>query len=116
MDSKQLSHLEARLREMRDAITGLDTIRRDGSAVVELDQSRTGRLSRMDALQMQAMASAGRERAATELRRIDAALARIRAGNFGACVECGEPIAAARLNAQPAVALCLACAESREQR
>jgi DnaK suppressor protein len=101
---------------MREAIASLETVRRAGSAVVELDQSRTGRLSRMDALQRQAMANAGRERAATELRRIDAALARIRGGTFGECVECSESIAAARLDAHPSVALCLPCAQSRERR
>ena len=96
-------------------IASLEGVRRDDSAIVELDQSRTGRLSRMDALQMQAMAHAGRHRAATELRRIDAALARVRAGTFGDCVECSEPIAAARLAAHPAVALCMACAQERER-
>jgi DnaK suppressor protein len=116
VEPNQVRHYEGLLHQMREAIASLESVRRAGSAVVELDQSRTGRLSRMDALQMQAMANAGRDRAATELRRIDAALARIRAGNFGACVECGEPIATARLDAHPAVALCLACAESREQR
>ncbi len=68
----------------------------------------------MDALQLQAMANAGRERAAIELRRIDAALARIRGGTYGQCAGCGEPIAAERLDAHPAVALCLSCAEARE--
>lgn len=102
--------------EMRAAITDLEAQREAGSAVVELDQTRTGRLSRMDALQLQAMASAGRERAAAELRRIDAALARIRNGAFGPCAGCGEPIAAERLKAHPAVALCVSCAEARERR
>lgn len=108
--------LERRLREMRAAIASLEGVRRDGSAIVELDQARTGRLSRMDALQLQAMASAGRERAAQELRRIDAALARIEAGTYGDCIDCEEPIEPARLEVQPAATLCLPCATAREQR
>lgn len=116
MKSEELRACKERLLQMREAIRSLDDVRRAGSAVVELDQTRTGRLSRMDALQLQAMASAGRERARLELRRIDAALHRIREGTFGTCVECAEPIAVARLQAQPAAALCLACAEAREQR
>lgn len=115
-NNDRLRELEARLREMREAVTSLGAVRREGSAVVELDQTRTGRLSRMDALQLQAMANAGRERAALELRRIDAALRRIEEGTYGECVVCAEPIAPARLQAQPAVTLCLACAEEREQR
>jgi RNA polymerase-binding transcription factor DksA len=55
----------------------------------------------MDALQQQVMANAGRERAATELRGIDGALARIRNGTFGECAratkrETGAAVAASR--------------------
>jgi DnaK suppressor protein len=114
VDNDELRRHEVRLRQMREAITSLEGVRAAGTAVVELDQARTGRLSRMDALQLQAMANAGRDRAALELRRIDAALERIRLGTFGECVDCGEPIAAGRIAAQPAVALCLACAQARE--
>ena len=115
MDPERRRELEARLREMREAIRSLDAVRREGSAVVELDQARTGRLSRMDALALQAMANAGRERAARELKRIDAALRRIEEGTYGTCAACGERIAPARLEAQPAVTLCLPCAEERER-
>jgi DnaK suppressor protein len=116
MDAIELKEYERRLRELRLVLTDLESSRREASAVVELDQARTGRLSRMDALQLQAMANAGRERAAVELRRIDAALERIRTGTFGDCVECGEPIVKARLASQPAIALCVDCAQARERR
>jgi DnaK suppressor protein len=42
--------------------------------------------------------------------RLRAALARIETGDFGYCTECGEAIAAARLEFDPALALCIACA------
>ena len=45
-----------------------------------------------------------------ELRQIDAALARVAAGTYGACVKCGSEIAAARLELLPAAPLCAACA------
>ncbi len=45
-----------------------------------------------------------------EVRRIDAALARIEAGTYGLCLDCGEPIAEARLIAVPDAALCRNCA------
>lgn len=112
----QITALEERLLQMRAAITSLEDVRKAGSAVVELDQTRSGRLSRMDALQLQAMANAGRDRAALELRRIDAALARIQAGTYGECFDCAEPIEAGRLTASPAATLCLSCATAREQR
>lgn len=45
-----------------------------------------------------------------ELRRIDAALARIEDGSYGVCVKCGEDIAPARLEALPDTPLCVNCA------
>lgn len=110
-----LRAFEARLTDKREAIVALEEARRDSSAVVELDQTRTGRLSRMDAMQLQAMARAGDARARTELHRIDAALRRIATGEFGYCLDCSDEIAGARLEADPAATLCLACAEAREQ-
>ena len=84
------------------------------SSTVELDQARTGRISRMDALQQQEMARAGQVRAETELSRIHAALARIEDGSFGECTVCGEEIQEGRLQANPAVTLCIGCAEKKE--
>ncbi len=43
------------------------------------------------------------------LEEVEAALVRIRNGSYGVCVDCGEPIAAARLDAQPAAARCIDC-------
>lgn len=45
-----------------------------------------------------------------ELKRIDAALARIAEGTYGDCLKCGEPIAKARLTLLPEAALCKTCA------
>jgi DnaK suppressor protein len=64
----------------------------------------------MDAMQVQAMALETSRRRGAELRRIAAALARMEAGDFGNCVECGEEIAARRLDLDPAAPLCIACA------
>lgn len=114
MNPEKREYFKNRLLTMRDAIQSLDSVRRSGSDVVELDQTRTGRLSRMDAMQMQAMAKTGRQRAELELRRIDAALARIDNGVFGDCAACEEPISEGRLEANPANLLCLSCASARE--
>ena len=81
---------------------------------VKLDQSRVGRLSRMDALQAQAMANASARHREHELRRIAAALRRLDAGEYGDCDECGEAIARARLLVDPAASLCVTCAEIQE--
>lgn len=77
---------------------------------VELDQTRVGRLSRMDALQGQAMAKATEQRRQAALAAVDAALARLENGDYGYCVKCDEEIEPKRLEYDPATALCLACA------
>lgn len=77
---------------------------------VTLDQQSVGRLSRMDALQGQAMAQAAEQRRATEMARIDAALKRLDDGSYGECLRCGEEIAERRLEIDPAATLCVDCA------
>ncbi len=104
-----------RLLAMREAIEAVAESRADASEVVELDQARTGRLTRMDALQLQAMAKAGQARARVELARIDAALRRLDDGRYGDCLDCDEPIAAARLEANPTATRCVDCESAREQ-
>ncbi len=50
-----------------------------------------------------------RDRATSHLALVDAALARLDAGTFGACLRCGKPIAAARVEALPWAAYCIDC-------
>nr|WP_246455626.1 TraR/DksA C4-type zinc finger protein [Sulfitobacter aestuariivivens] len=76
---------------------------------VELDQQAVGRLSRMDALQNQAMAQAQVRRRQAERQKVRAALLRIEEGEYGFCTDCGEEIAAERRAADPAIARCLDC-------
>lgn len=77
---------------------------------VELDQQSVGRLSRMDALQVQAMAQAVESGRRARLQRIDAALKRLEDGGYGACTDCGEDIPAKRLAIDPTITRCVICA------
>ena len=81
-----------------------------GADAVELDQQRVGRLSRMDALQGQAMALAAMRRRQLELRRIAAALQRLDEDAYGYCVRCGDEIGCRRLELDPTVPTCIQCA------
>ncbi|RVT85445.1 TraR/DksA family transcriptional regulator [Rhodobacteraceae bacterium CCMM004] len=99
-----------RLRARSAALVAETNGGRGATATVALDQQAVGRLSRMDALQQQAMAQAAQRNRAAELGRIDAALARIAANAFGYCVDCGDEIAAARLDRDPSAPKCLSCA------
>ena len=55
------------------------------------------------------------EREVDELALIDAALARIEAGTYGECTDCGIDIPAQRLQASPEVSRCIPCQEKVEQ-
>jgi DnaK suppressor protein len=77
---------------------------------VELDQTRVGRLSRMDALQNQAMSLEADRRRKAELLRIEASLKRIAEGDYGYCLACGEQIPLRRLELDPTLPTCIGCA------
>ena len=98
--------LEARRSELKN----LRETSGDARAVVELDQQSVGRLSRMDALQGQAMALEQDRRREQELARVDAALIRLESGDYGYCIACDEPIAEKRLRLDPAIPTCVDCA------
>lgn len=94
----------------REELSGLADSSQEARAPVELDQQAVGRLSRMDALQGQAMALETERRRAAELQRIEAALARIDSGDFGYCVSCDEEISLKRLELDPSNPICVDCA------
>ena len=50
-----------------------------------------------------------------EIAAINAALQRISDGSYGECMDCGTPIAEARLNAAPEAARCIQCQEKLEK-
>lgn len=86
----------------------------EAEQTVELDQTRVGRLSRMDAMQAQAMSKETGRRRRQKLLQIEAALRRIEEDDYGYCQECGEDIAPARLEVDPTVLLCISCASAKE--
>ncbi|WP_045319032.1 MULTISPECIES: TraR/DksA family transcriptional regulator [Brevundimonas] len=107
MDAQQVKD---RLLALRAELTELSEGAADSRKAVELDQQSVGRLSRQDALQQQAMATAADAQRALEIRRIDAALQRLEEGEYGWCADCGEAIAPRRLDLDPCAAVCIDCA------
>jgi DnaK suppressor protein len=109
-----IEHFRARLLTRRNELTGLAASEEEAAERVEVDQQRIGRLSRMDAMRAQAMAEETNRRRKWELKRIEAALDKIAAGDYGDCDQCGEPIAVGRLEFDPAAELCIDCAQQAE--
>jgi len=109
MDTKKFRR---RLLALRDEVTADSASTAAERRPVTLDQTAVGRLSRMDALQNQAMALESERRREVEQLRIKAALKRLDEGEFGYCSVCGEEIAPKRLEHDPTAANCIDCARN----
>ena len=82
---------------------------KDQAEPVDLDEP-IGRLSRMDAIQMQQMAKAGLSREQQRLVLVRYALRLMDTEDFGNCQACKLPIGIDRLRFQPEILLCVRCA------
>lgn len=103
--------LVARLEALRTASERSAESRRP----VQLDQASVGRLSRIDAMQMQAMALATERNRHVKARRIEATIRRIDDGDYGYCVACREEIGPRRLAADPTIPACIRCASGTDR-
>ena len=115
MADVDIAGMRKKLLELREDLESLAATSEHSSKVVELDQSRVGRLSRMDAMQAQAMAQASGRRREVMLQKIAAALRRMDDDEYGFCQGCDEPINPKRLDLDPTAVLCVACAEKAER-
>lgn len=102
----------ARLVERRNELKSLSKMSAHSREAVSLDQQSVGRLSRMDAMQQQAMAQATERNRAAELARIERAIRLLDEGEYGYCVSCGEEIVDKRLEVDPTAIVCTRCASS----
>lgn len=114
LSDKELTRIKSVLLTRKQVLVKVDETGDEAGKVVELDQARVGRLSRMDALQAQAMSLETGRRRKQFVVRIDAAIERIEKGEYGDCFECAEPINPKRLAADPTATLCINCAEALE--
>ena len=99
------------LIKQKTELSSVADIGDESSSVVELDQSRVGRLSRMDAMQLQAMSKEVKQRREITLQKIEQSLKRIDNNEYGICVKCGEEISEQRLKADPSTPICIICAQ-----
>ena len=91
-----------------------DLIRENGfgsgaQRIVELDQQSIGRLSRMDALQSQAMAKAQQRRREGQRQALIQTLCRTKEDEFGDCIDFGGKVDVARLRANTTITCCMSC-------
>ena len=111
-----LKYFRKRLEGRLADIAAEQVRQKEETAPKELDQARVGRLSRMDAMQQQAMSQAVARLTDQERQRIQSALGRMESGDYGFCVICDEEIAEGRLRFDPSVLNCISCAEEADNR
>lgn len=98
-----------RLNALKTETVALSKRSHENRQAVQLDQQSVGRLSRMDAMQQQAMAQAQERNRAVMLVRIDQAFKLIEQDEYGYCLSCGDEIAEKRLEIDPTATQCVAC-------
>jgi len=114
LKTSQLVELKNHLDELQQQLEALLNFDEAAAETVELDQSKVGRLSRVDALQQQAMTQANSEVHKQQLVRVHRALHRIAEGDYGYCEECGGKVPFARLQVQPESGFCVTCLQALE--
>ena len=114
LNKKQIDRFKKQLLALKQSLIADNALGDESRAIVELDQSSVGRLSRMDAMQGQAMAQESERRRHQKLEQIDNTLSHIDNNVFGHCIECDEEIAIKRLEFDPTSSLCIVCASLKE--
>ncbi|MDG2278118.1 MAG: TraR/DksA family transcriptional regulator [Pseudomonadales bacterium] len=99
---------EKLLTERAAIVTALET---NDHKPVELDQTAVGRLTRMDAMQAQALAQNVRRRRQQRVMAIAKALLRIDEDEYGYCLSCADTMDPKRLEIDATAEYCVACAE-----
>jgi len=110
-----LALFKLRLEELKKEVMGLMNLVDAAVKPVELDQNKVGRLSRVDALQGQAMAQASAARQQALLSAVERALLRIESGEYGRCLDCDGFVAVPRLTIDPTAEMCIDCAQASER-
>lgn len=100
------------LEQMESELDAVAETGQAAAAAVELDQSKVGRLSRMDALQSQAIAQATERQRQAQRLLIKRAKQKLIDGTYGDCEKCGEPIKPKRLEVSPVATSCIDCADA----
>ena len=112
---EQIRELEERLIELAHELDALISQSKQRAKPVTLDQSKVGRLSRMDAMQGQALAVAGLSRVLAQQSEIQRKLRLLNSTEFGLCEECNQLIPFQRIFLNPLANYCVGC-QSRLER
>jgi DnaK suppressor protein len=108
--NKKYEAIEKALIEQRDELRRRLS---DRMSEVHIDREPDDEAALASDSSTKEMAVATLERERRTLAEIEAALLRMKKGEYGMCASCGEPIPEARLKALPWARVCVKCAERR---
>lgn len=100
-----------KLTVMQDEIRAISESAAQDLKPMALDHTSAGRVSRVDAMQLQQMSQEAARRRQQLLVKIEGALRRIESERFGLCFLCGIEIDLRRLSADPTITRCRDCVE-----
>jgi DnaK suppressor protein len=111
MNTPEIEQLRQTLLSLRAELLKLEESLKEADQPVELDQDSMGHLSRRDAMQAQQKAEEGGRQRKRQLQKIEGALRRIEAGEYGRCFVCEEELDALCLSEDPTTTRCENCIE-----
>jgi DnaK suppressor protein len=111
MNESEIEQCRQKLLSLRAEILDIEESSKEATPPVELDQAGIGGLSRRDAMQAQLAAQEGARLRKRQLQKIDGALRRIEAGEYGNCFICEEELDVAGLSDDPTTTRCINCVE-----
>lgn len=115
MDPLEAARIRQTIEKRLDVLRGEITDKLGDAAAVSAGLDHTSDSGDMSvAIDTASADFADARRDIEEYRTGRAALARLDAGEYGSCIDCGTTIPAARLQAQPFALRCIACQERRE--
>lgn len=109
--SELLNDFASLMRQELEELAAQSATSAQSRQPVELDQQSVGRISRVDAMQVQALAQTVEKRRQARVALLHRALRKIETGEYGVCEGCEEDIAEGRLRVDPAARHCVRCAE-----
>ncbi|PCH60571.1 MAG: molecular chaperone DnaK [SAR86 cluster bacterium] len=114
LSTQQIEHLRLLMLSIKDKLEEQLNANLQATAIVKLDQSSVGRVSRIDAIQQQHMAVSTRGKTKQRLGKILLTLQTVKQDDYGYCRRCDQVIAFERLCIQPESELCLQCQSQLE--
>jgi len=111
MIKPEIEHIRQKLLSLRAELQGPEESPNEAAKPMALDQDGIGRLSRRDAMQVLQKHEEVARQHKRHLQKIDGALRRIEAGEYGRCFMCEKEIDALRLSEDPTSTRCMNCIE-----